>query len=130
MHYLFVCLGPPDEVTNCSQLNHSADSIYIQCTPGFDGGLVQLFGLELRYLRPPPGSTYEDALVRNMTRQSAIFEVKRLEAGKRFEAVIYASNRKGRSLPVRIRVSTLKRPDGGKRLAATSSDSGKRKPKT
>ena len=88
----------------------------VHCTPGFDGGLTQLFTIELRYLRTPNSQE----LLRNVTLSKPEFEVGHLESGLRYEAKIFASNRKGRSTPVTLRVSTLKRPEG-KRMATISS---------
>jgi hypothetical protein len=51
-YFVAFIAGRPDSVANCSQLNHSADTVVVQCTAGFDGGLAQLFTVELRYLRP------------------------------------------------------------------------------
>ena len=116
--------GRPDSVSNCSQLNHSADTIVVHCNPGFDGGLTQLFTVELRYLRSKD-APLDELLVRNLTLSQPVFEVKHLESGQRYEASIFSSNRKGRSTPVILRVSTLKRPSEGKRLATTASGSGK-----
>ena len=123
---LFVS-GRPDSVSNCSQLNHSADTIVVNCSPGFDGGLTQLFTIELRYLKSSDDassldqSDQVDILVRNITLSRPEFEVRHLESGKRYEASVFSSNRKGRSSPVILRVSTLKRPSEGKRLATTAS---------
>ena len=104
----------------------------VECAAGFDGGLTQLFTIELRYLRPPGatstghhgGGGFEDVLVRNVTLSKPYFEVRHLESGVRFEAKLFASNRKGRSMPVTLRVSTLKRPEG-KRMATIASGSGR-----
>ena len=99
----------------------------VECVAGFDGGLTQLFTIELRYLRPPGATGHhglEDVLVRNVTLSKPYFEVRHLESGVRFEAKLFASNRKGRSMPVTLRVSTLKRPEG-KRMATIASGSGR-----
>ena len=117
----FAFPGRPDSVSNCSQLNHSADTIVVHCSPGFDGGLAQLFTLELTYL----SRSTDDILVRNVTLSKPRFDIKHLESGVRYEARVNASNRKGRSTPINLRVSTLKRPSEGKRLATISSGSGK-----
>ena len=130
----FYFTGRPDSVANCSQLNHSADTVVVQCVAGFDGGLAQLFTIELRYLRPPgvvSGSSHrslDDVLIRNVTLSRPYFEVRHLESGVRFEAKVFASNRKGRSTPVTLRVSTLKRPEG-KRMATIASGSGRNEKK-
>ena len=67
----------------------------------------------------------EDVLVRNVSLSKPYFEVRHLESGVRFEARVFASNRKGRSTPVTLRVSTLKRPEG-KRMATIASGSGRK----
>ena len=41
-------LGRPEPVHNCTQVERSHESIMLKCSPGFDGGLAQLFTLELR----------------------------------------------------------------------------------
>ena len=134
---MYLCIsGRPESVFNCSQLNHSADTLVVQCQPGFDGGLTQLFTIELRYLKTNSGEAdnemnqLEDAvsggLVRNVTLSKPYFEIGHLESGVRFEAKVFASNRKGRSTPVTLRVSTLKRPEG-KRMATIASGSGRPK---
>ena len=47
--YLFsISPGRPDSVRNCSQIERSSRSLAVRCDPGFDGGLEQLFTLELR----------------------------------------------------------------------------------
>ena len=100
---------------------------FFMFTPGgsgpapLDGGLAQLFTLELTYL----SRSTDDILVRNVTLSKPRFDIKHLESGVRYEARVYASNRKGRSTPINLRVSTLKRPSEGKRLATISSGSGK-----
>ena len=105
-------------VENCSQSNHSSDSLHLSCSSGYDGGLSQIFTLEL----------YQHAtetLVRNMTtvRSPPAFHVNHLKAGFIFDAHIYASNRMGSSASLRLKVSTLKRPSE-KRLATTASGGG------
>jgi hypothetical protein len=39
--------GKPDPPYNCSLFNYTPDSIDIQCAEGYDGGLPQLFHLEV-----------------------------------------------------------------------------------
>lgn len=40
-------IGLPAAVKNCSINNQTQNSIEIQCLPGYDGGLPQVFVLEL-----------------------------------------------------------------------------------
>ena len=118
---------------NCSQHNHSTEAIHVCCAEGYDGGLSQLFHLELF---PKSGSE----VVRNITRSSSCFSVARLESSvfcvtskkgqlpfnfrlesaSIFEARVYSSNLRGRSEAVVFKVSTLKRPSE-KRLATIAS---------
>ena len=121
MFYIFCFLFPadrPDAVRNCSQYNHSSDAIYVRCEPGYDGGLNQIFTLELF---PISTAAAAESPMRNLTvGNSPTFAVHRLSAGSVFEARIYASNRKGRSPQISVKISTLKRPSE-KRLATTLS---------
>lgn len=79
-----------------------------------------------RYIDPPSPSgsdsieSEDSLLVRNLTLTKPVFSVYHLRPATRFEATIYSSNRKGRSAPSLLRVSTLKRPSE-KRLATTAS---------
>ncbi len=105
----------PEAVTNCTQRNHTSDAVFVGCQAGYDGGLKQIFTIEI----------YDDAdeCVGNVTVVKPFFAVPRLPAASIYEARIYASNRKGRSPEVVLRVSTLKRPSE-KRLAATTLGQG------
>ena len=40
--------GPPDSLSNCSVHNQTFTSLQVSCGSGFDGGLKQLFRLEVR----------------------------------------------------------------------------------
>ena len=84
----FISPGRPHEVTNCSQSNSTADAIFISCSPGYDGGLTQLFTLEL--YRRGKGKENEPELVRNITSSSASFFVRHVEAGSVYDARVYS----------------------------------------
>jgi len=47
-YILFVATstGKPGPLRNCSLFNQTGDSLEIECLPGFDGGLPQMFFLE------------------------------------------------------------------------------------
>ena len=124
--FSFSFQGRPEPVSNCSQTNHSADAIHISCTPGYDGGLSQIFTLELYAINQE--EKLEMSPSRNVTSLSPKFVVRHLNSASVFEARVYSSNKKGRSLggeAVVLRVSTLKRPSE-KRLATTASGGGKK----
>ncbi|TRY72468.1 hypothetical protein TCAL_04760 [Tigriopus californicus] len=111
--FQIVPAGPPHQPTNCSQYNHSSDAIQISCLPAYDGGMEQIFTLELI-------EQGNRQLVRNLTLAFPAFVITRLESAAIFDARIFASNQKGRSEPIELKASTLKRPSE-KRLATTAS---------
>ena len=113
---IFHILGHPDPILNCTQYNHSSDSVSLKCIPGYDGGMGQIFTLEL-FEDNPRG---HKIMVRNSTQTSSDFAIKGLSPGSVFRARIYASNPKGQSEGFVVNVSTLKRPSE-KRLATTAS---------
>ena len=45
--YHIIPAGPPDPVHNCTVFNQTFTSLQIVCSTGFDGGLKQLFKLEV-----------------------------------------------------------------------------------
>lgn len=48
INYLIIEKGRPDQVHNCTLLNISMTSLTATCSDGFNGGLPQLFLLELQ----------------------------------------------------------------------------------
>ncbi|XP_052899973.1 hemicentin-1 [Anopheles moucheti] len=98
-----VAAGRPFALQNCSVSNQSADSLHIECIEGFDGGLPQMFLLELvevPVLR----------LVRNLSLQHppVQFFIDNLEPGSSYRIILFAANAKGRSEPVIIDDITFK----------------------
>lgn len=47
-YFNFLIIGRPDMVHNCTINNVSMSTLGIKCTEGFNGGLSQLFLLQLR----------------------------------------------------------------------------------
>ncbi|XP_050301168.1 nephrin isoform X2 [Anthonomus grandis grandis] len=93
--------GKPDSLSNCTISNQTSDSIYIECSEGFDGGLPQVFVMEV----------YESAnrkLVSNVTSRVPLFIVTGLESGAAFDIALYAMNKKGRSTITHLPAFTLK----------------------
>ena len=43
--------GPPERPVNCSVVNQTTESLVVECLPGFDGGLDQLFHMEVTDLQ-------------------------------------------------------------------------------
>ncbi|KAL1513805.1 hypothetical protein ABEB36_003164 [Hypothenemus hampei] len=102
--------GKPDPLTNCSASNQTSDSLYIECTEGFDGGLQQFFVMEVF-------ENLHRKLVSNVTSRLPIFTVMGLESGAGFDITLYAANKKGRSSVTQLIAYTLKGAE--KHTAAT-----------
>ncbi len=85
-----------------------------------------MFTLEL-YLQTRRGRKADDkdglVLLRNVTSALPSFAVDRLEPASILEAMVYASNREGRSQAATVKASTLKRP-AEKRLRLPGDDHG------
>ena len=43
--------GPPDPPKNCTLVNHTTESVEVECTAGFDGGLPVTFYMEVRVIK-------------------------------------------------------------------------------
>uniref|UniRef100_A0A182NUX3 Ig-like domain-containing protein n=1 Tax=Anopheles dirus TaxID=7168 RepID=A0A182NUX3_9DIPT len=94
----------PSPVSNCSLPNRTQQFAEIQCTPGYDGGLPQVFVLELVSKRT--GTRRFNFSNKN----EPFFVLDRLEKlsalmtleNNSLSCVVYALNQKGRSTPVLI----------------------------
>uniref|UniRef100_A0A182Y5L5 Ig-like domain-containing protein n=1 Tax=Anopheles stephensi TaxID=30069 RepID=A0A182Y5L5_ANOST len=94
----------PSPVSNCSLPNRTQQFAEIQCTPGYDGGLPQVFVLELISKRT--GTRRFNFSNKN----EPFFILERLEKlsalmtleNNSLSCVVYAINQKGRSTPVLI----------------------------
>ncbi|XP_060536431.1 synaptogenesis protein syg-2-like [Cylas formicarius] len=91
----------PDPLSNCTILNQTVESLYVECLEGFDGGLQQEFIMEVY-------DTQWRKLVSNVTSRSPIFTVTGLESGVGFDIGLYAANKKGRSGVTHLAAFTLK----------------------
>ncbi|KAG7202848.1 hypothetical protein KM043_009999 [Ampulex compressa] len=119
--YHIVPAGRPDTPHNCSLQNQTTDSLYVECTEGFDGGLPQKFTMQVDREAGTAGtSSKPGTMVFNQTSKVPSFSVGNLEPGTAYEVQIYASNAKGRSETVRFHATTLNLPErrtAGERLA-------------
>ncbi|XP_029178143.1 hemicentin-2-like isoform X2 [Nylanderia fulva] len=108
--------GRPDTPHNCTLLNQTTDSIYVECIESFDGGLPQKFTIEVER---EAGSSKGPATVYNYTSKVPTFYVGNLDPGSSYEVSVYSTNAKGRSETVRFRAATLNLPERrtGERLA-------------
>lgn len=93
--------GKPDGLTNCSLVNHTNESIQVECDQGFDGGLPQFFVMEVY-------DVSSRVLVSNVTSRAPWFKVAGLSAGLSLHIVVYAANTKGRSGVTVLTASTAK----------------------
>ncbi|KAF4530083.1 hypothetical protein B566_EDAN001339 [Ephemera danica] len=93
--------GKPDALYNCSIVNQTAESLHVECTEGFDGGLPQGFTMEVY-----DGQSL--ALVSNVSSKTPSFTVSGLEPGLSFIIELSASNTKGRSAKSVLHAYTLK----------------------
>ncbi|XP_060825846.1 nephrin-like isoform X2 [Bombus pascuorum] len=118
--YHIVPAGHPDTPHNCSLLNQTTDSLYVECTEGFDGGLPQKFTIQVdREVGTISTSLKPSTTIYNQTSKVPSFSVSNLEPGTTYDVHIYASNSKGRSEMVHFRATTLNLPERrtGERLA-------------
>lgn len=95
---------------NCSILNQTTDSFYIECIDGFDGGLPQKFTIRIDR-EISLGGTKSTTTIHNQTSKVASFAVNNLEPGTTYEIQIYASNTKGNSEIVHFSATTLNLPE-------------------
>ncbi|XP_031774397.1 nephrin-like isoform X3 [Apis florea] len=110
--YHIVPAGHPDTPRNCSLLNQTIDSLYVECIEGFDGGLPQKFTIQVdRESGTSSISSKPSTTVYNQTSKVPSFSVGNLEPGTTYDVHIYASNSKGRSESVHFRATTLNLPE-------------------
>ncbi|KRT78415.1 hypothetical protein AMK59_7471, partial [Oryctes borbonicus] len=93
--------GKPDPLSNCTILNETAESLQVECSAGFNGGIQQEFIMEVY-------DAQSRKLVSNVTSRTPLFTVGGLESGLGFDIGLYAANKKGRSEVVRLQAFTLK----------------------
>ncbi|XP_046997688.1 nephrin-like [Schistocerca americana] len=103
--------GRPDPPHNCSIVNQTADSLHVECSEGFDGGLPQEFVMEVY-------DAASQALVGNVSSRAPAFTVSGLQPGLGFDVALLAANSKGRSRAVTLHAYTLQPAE--RRAAATT----------
>ncbi|XP_053986545.1 protein sidekick-like isoform X3 [Hylaeus volcanicus] len=119
--YHIVPADHPDTPHNCSLLNQTTDSLYVECTEGFDGGLPQKFTMQVEREPGTSSSSSKPSMTAyNQTSKVPSFSVGNLEPGTTYDVYVYASNSKGRSETVHFRATTLNLPErrtAGERLS-------------
>ncbi|XP_065355312.1 nephrin [Calliphora vicina] len=99
-----IAAGRPDQVHNCTLTNISMTSLTVTCTDGFNGGLPQLFILELV-------DTQSNEIKANITSTIPRFTVSTLSPGGLYTLSVYAFNSKGRSDPTILSAAMLRMPE-------------------
>nr|XP_045589849.1 nephrin-like [Procambarus clarkii] len=105
--FTVISAGAPEEVTGCSIDNITSHSSTVLCTPGFNGGLPQLFLLQVWKENTPRA----DELVVNITLTQPEFLVRLLEPGHHYRAEVIAHNARGAAPPVTLYIHTLKQAE-------------------
>ncbi|GLV36530.1 sidestep IV [Carabus blaptoides fortunei] len=98
-----VAAGRPFPLLNCTVVNQTSDSLQVDCTESFDGGLPQSFMMEILEL-----PTMRSIMNITATRAPPLFTAEGLEAGASYKVHLYAVNAKGRSDPTIIDSITFK----------------------
>ncbi|KAI1278424.1 hypothetical protein HDE_14324 [Halotydeus destructor] len=97
--------GEPDPIQNCLVGNQSSDSLVVKCEPGSDGGLEQIFFLEVY-------KSGRGFLLSNLSSDRwPMFEVSGLPMSTPLVLVLFAANSKGRSNSVALTTATLPLPN-------------------
>ncbi|XP_015786548.1 synaptogenesis protein syg-2-like [Tetranychus urticae] len=91
--------GPPEAPTNCTMRLINVDTQLIQCQPNFDGGLDQIFHLDI-YNR------LSGDLIQNLSSKSPSFELKSNISRGDYNLVIYSANILGESSKVDLQISS------------------------
>lgn len=84
-------------------MNQTSDSLQVECTESFDGGLPQSFFMEILEL-----PTLKSKFNTTTTKTPPIFYADGLEAGANYRIMLYAVNAKGKSDPTIIDTVTFK----------------------
>ncbi|XP_026465096.1 nephrin-like [Ctenocephalides felis] len=93
--------GKPDSLSNCTIVNQTAESLHVECTEGYDGGLPQQFLMEVY-------TVHTRQLVSSVTSRTPYFSVTGLDSELGFDIVLAAINAKGRSKLAHLNAYALK----------------------
>lgn len=87
---------------NCTVRNNTEGAVDIQCEPGYDGGLSQVFVLEV-YAENLDSQEDGEVLYRNLTDRTAPrFSLGKVASGVLYTARMYAVNSKGKANPMTL----------------------------
>ncbi|GIY06230.1 fibronectin type-III domain-containing protein [Caerostris darwini] len=94
-------ISAPESPHDCLVTNQTLQSLTIECQPGYNGSLPQIFHMEIY-------NSVVEHMADNLTRlDKPRFRVTDLTPGTSYVLVIYSSNIKGRSNSVALVASTL-----------------------
>ncbi|CAH2094222.1 unnamed protein product [Euphydryas editha] len=103
--YNLVAAGRPTSLQNCTLIEQGTDGLHVDCIEGFDGGLPQVFILEVLEL---PSKSVQANITSNFTPS---FEVLGLDRAMSYVLNLYAANAKGRSELVTLYTIAVRSPD-------------------
>ncbi|CAH2046109.1 unnamed protein product, partial [Iphiclides podalirius] len=103
--YKIVAADRPSPLQNCSIVNQSTNSLAVECIEGFDGGLPQIFYMEVLEL---PSLVVRANISSNFTPS---FELLGIDSRVSYMVNLYSSNAKGRSEMVTLYTIALRPPD-------------------
>ncbi|PRD34470.1 UNVERIFIED_CONTAM: hypothetical protein NCL1_14504 [Trichonephila clavipes] len=102
--FAIVPAGPPEPLLNCTVVNHTENSIHVDCIEGYNGGLPQMFNIEVYDIEL-------GKLRSNVTLAQPSFIIQGLPSNTALHLVVYASNGKGRSPIYTLAATTLQRAE-------------------
>ncbi|XP_054717950.1 neural cell adhesion molecule 2-like [Uloborus diversus] len=102
--FSIVPAGPPEPLQNCTVVNHTENSIQVECVEGYNGGLPQVFTIEVYDVEM-------GKLRSNVTLAQPAFVIQGLPSSTSLTLVVYSSNGKGRSSPFTLSAVTLQRAE-------------------
>lgn len=94
-------IGAPESPHDCLVINQTSEVLIVDCEPGYNGSLTQMFHLEVY-------DSVMEHMTGNLTKlDRPNFQATNLLPGTSYVLVIYASNIKGRSNSVALVGTTL-----------------------
>ncbi|GIY34954.1 uncharacterized protein CDAR_15951 [Caerostris darwini] len=102
--FAIVPAGPPEALLNCTVVNHTENSIQVDCIEGYNGGLSQMFTIEVFDIDV-------GKLRSNVTLGQPSFIIQGLPSSTTLHLVVYASNGKGRSPMYTLSATTLQKAE-------------------
>ena len=92
---------PPGAPLDCVVLNQTTDHLQVECQPGFDGGLDQMFLLEVV-------DVANSIVLANVSSSRPQFTITGLNPGRDLRLVIHSVNRNGKSSLITLEGFTTK----------------------